>query len=98
MTQQKLIDDLGFIAMHKDMLPFRLRGWVNALGLYVRERRAGQWTRLQEPDSKLGSRINRLSPMAHQAPHMTLASGLAWLTVCAIYRDRSTQNTGKIAT
>ena len=47
MTQQQLLDDLGFIAMHKDMLPFRLRGWVNALGLYVRERKAGQWTRVQ---------------------------------------------------
>lgn len=47
MTQQQLLEALVFIAMHKDMLPVRLRGWVNVLGLYVRERKAGQWARLQ---------------------------------------------------
>lgn len=43
----KLLNILGFIAMYKSMLPLNLRGWVNALGLYVQEREGGQWTRLQ---------------------------------------------------
>ena len=42
-----LLNALGFTAWHKSMLPFNLRGWVNALGLYVQERKAGRWTRLQ---------------------------------------------------
>lgn len=48
----ELISALRLIAMYKSMLPFNLRGWVNALGLHVQERKAGvpgsyQWTRLQ---------------------------------------------------
>lgn len=43
----ELISTLRLIAMYKSMLPFNLRGWVNALGLHVQERKAGQWTRLQ---------------------------------------------------
>ena len=42
-----LLNTLSFIALNKFMLPFNLRGWVNALGLHVQERKAGQWTRLQ---------------------------------------------------
>jgi hypothetical protein len=38
---------LGFIAYFKSLLPFGLRGWTNELGLYVRERRAGNLARLQ---------------------------------------------------
>ncbi len=51
---KKRLDDLmstmstlGLIAMNKSFLPFNLRGWVNALGLYVQERKAGRRTRLQ---------------------------------------------------
>ncbi len=43
----ELVDTLGLIALFKSMLPLHLRGWVNALGLYVREREAGRWARLQ---------------------------------------------------
>lgn len=43
----ELLDTLGFIGWTKSMLPLHLRGWVNALGLYVQEREAGRWTRLQ---------------------------------------------------
>lgn len=43
----ELLDSLGWIALHKRMLPRGLRGWVNALGLFVQERKAGRWTRLQ---------------------------------------------------
>ena len=39
----ELVDSLGLIALFKSMLPLHLRGWVNALGLYVREREAGRW-------------------------------------------------------
>lgn len=42
-----LLNTLSFIGLNKFMLPFNLRGWVNALGLHVQERKAGQWTRLQ---------------------------------------------------
>ncbi len=40
-------NDLGYIAMLKGMLAPNLRGWVNALDLYVQERRVGNLTRLQ---------------------------------------------------
>ena len=40
------LETLGFIALYKSMLPFRLRGWVSALGLHVQERRAGDLERL----------------------------------------------------
>lgn len=43
----ELLNTLGFIALYKSMLSFSLRGWVNSLGLYVQERKAGRWTRLQ---------------------------------------------------
>lgn len=43
----ELLNILGLIALYKSTLPFNLRGWVNALGLYVQERKAGRWTRLQ---------------------------------------------------
>lgn len=42
-----LLNTLSLVAMYKSMLPFNLRGWVNALGLHVQERKAGRWTRLQ---------------------------------------------------
>lgn len=38
---------LSLVAMFKSWLPFNLRGWVNALGLHVQERKAGRWARLQ---------------------------------------------------
>jgi len=38
---------LSLVAMFKSWLPSNLRGWVNALGLHVQERKAGRWTRLQ---------------------------------------------------
>lgn len=38
---------ISLVAMFKSWLPFNLRGWVNALGLHVQERKSGQWTRLQ---------------------------------------------------
>lgn len=48
----ELSNRLGLIAMLKDLLPFPLRGRVNALGLYVHgtiyeERQPDQWWRLQ---------------------------------------------------
>ena len=43
----ELLETLGFIALCKSLLPFSLRGWVNALGLHVKERDAGGWTRIQ---------------------------------------------------
>ena len=43
----ELLSTVAFIALYKSWLPFNLRGWVNALGLHVQERKAGQWTRLQ---------------------------------------------------
>lgn len=43
----ELLDTLEWIAFYKSMLPFRLRGWVAALGLHVQIREAGGWTRLQ---------------------------------------------------
>lgn len=42
-----LLNTLSVIALYKSMLPFSLRGWVNALGLHVQERKAGQRARLQ---------------------------------------------------
>jgi len=47
-----LLSTLTLIALFKSWLPFNLRGWVNALGLHVQERKAGvpgnyRWTRLQ---------------------------------------------------
>ena len=48
----ELLSTLALIALYKSWLPFKLRGWVNALGLHVQERKAGvpgnyRWTRLQ---------------------------------------------------
>jgi len=43
----ELLSTLALIALYKSWLPFNLRGWVNALGLHVQERKAGQWTLLQ---------------------------------------------------
>ena len=43
----ELLSTLALIALYKSWLPFNLRGWVNALGLHVQERKAGRWTRLQ---------------------------------------------------
>ncbi len=43
----ELLSTLALIALYKSWLPFNLRGWVNALGLHVQERTAGQGTRLQ---------------------------------------------------
>lgn len=43
----ELLEELSSIAFLKAMLPFHLRGWANALGLYVRERQAGNRVRLQ---------------------------------------------------
>jgi hypothetical protein len=43
----ELLSTLALIALYKSWLPFDLRGWVNALGLHVQERKAGRWTRLQ---------------------------------------------------
>lgn len=43
----ELLNTLEHIAMNKSMLPLNLRGWVNALGLYVQEGKVGRWTRLQ---------------------------------------------------
>ena len=43
----ELLGTLSFIALWKSLLPFGLRGWVNALGLHVQERKGGQWARLQ---------------------------------------------------
>jgi len=48
----ELLSTLALIALFKSWLPFDLRGWVNALGLHVQERKAGvprseRLTRLQ---------------------------------------------------
>lgn len=43
----ELLETLGWIVLDKSLLPFSLRGWVNALGLHVQERHAGGWTRIQ---------------------------------------------------
>jgi tetratricopeptide (TPR) repeat protein len=43
----ELLSTIALIALYKSWLPFDLRGWVNALGLHVQERKAGRWTRLQ---------------------------------------------------
>jgi hypothetical protein len=42
----ELLDTLGLIALYKSWLPWHLRGWVNALGLYVQERRVVQRSHL----------------------------------------------------
>ena len=46
-VRDELVEKLGWIAFHKNLLPFGLRGWVNSLGLHVQEKRKGAWTRLQ---------------------------------------------------
>ncbi len=48
----ELLSTLALIALYKSWLPFKLRGWVNTLGLHVQERKAGvpgshRLTRLQ---------------------------------------------------
>lgn len=43
----ELLKTLKIIAGMKGVLPFQLRGWVNALGLYVQARPSGQGTRMQ---------------------------------------------------
>ncbi|MBA7505378.1 hypothetical protein ES706_04045 [subsurface metagenome] len=43
----ELVTVLESIGMLKNGLPFRLRGWVNSTGLYVRFRTIGEWSRLQ---------------------------------------------------
>ena len=43
----ELLDTLSLIALYKSLLPFRLRGWVSALGLHVQERKAGRLTLLR---------------------------------------------------
>lgn len=44
---EELLETLELIGTYKVMLPFRLRGWVNELGLYVQLRQAGPLARLQ---------------------------------------------------
>lgn len=46
-TLDELVNTLGLIALMKSTLPYRLLGWVSALGLNVQERQAGKWSRLQ---------------------------------------------------
>lgn len=43
----ELLSTLALIALYKSWLPSHLRGWVNALGLYVREHKTGTYTSLQ---------------------------------------------------
>ena len=47
MKLDELLNQLGWIADYKSMLPWNLRGWVNGLDLYVQERKAGTLTRMQ---------------------------------------------------
>lgn len=47
MKLDEMLDQLGWIALYKSMLPWSLRGWVNALDLHVQERKAGTVTRMQ---------------------------------------------------
>ena len=40
-TLDEALATLRLVAMFKSWLPFNLRGWVNALGLHVQERKVG---------------------------------------------------------